>query len=840
MKIIGRLTSETMRTRKTMTVVVILGVFLSTMLMSGVLLFASCLQNYMVDTYAEHDGDWYAAAFGVHSRKTVKKLYSDERTAAAVSLKTVGYADDGVGNRDSKPYLYLAQANKKLMKQLNIKLEEGRLPEKPWEIVMPANRMANGRALYDVGDNVPLKVGRRVSADGKDLYQNSSYKAGEKLINLKRRTFLVVGVMDTPQGEPYQAAGETAFTAPNDKDTGIYTVFVKTENPRSIRSYVAEHFAGYQIDYNDNLLKIQGALGIDRSMKIIIAGIMLLLGLISLGAVVLIYNAFSISVTNRRRQLGMLSSVGATGRQLKKITMGEGLLICLAGIPSGLLAGIGAVAVIIGLLSDSFRQLIGPDQAAQLHLHVTGAPLLMAALLTLVVVMISVWFPARKAGKMTVMEMIRQQREDQMIKRRRDGIFGRLAGRLFGLPGKLVARYYSRDRIKYVGPVISVFLSIVLFVSAYAFSGLLNAEVAHNFKTVNDYDISYTTLVHNSTPDIGQDRLDYVKLQEAEGVTASSFNEIIVGRVTVPRKDIGNEDLTGSIKTRKIGVGILVVENKSFRDLAGRINARSSDILCNANSRVSGNYSDIAALGDALEYNNGKLTISLGNKVTRTIRINLATSSVPWGCSDYRDSAHIIMSESKAVRVLGNYEKFVTGRLMCFKSNKPLEAFESLKHICSQQDMNTDNLYDKYSDGNAYRALILIVQILAFGFIIIISLVSIANVANTVTTNISLRAGDLAMLQMLGMDRRDSHIMIDLECMIYGLQGLLLGIPAAIAISIFLSYNIDIPGVGIYIPWKGIAIGVVSVLFVVLVTVIYATSKLKKNDAMETLRRNNI
>ena len=54
-----------------------------------------------------------------------------------------------------------------------------------------------------------------------------------------------------------------------------------------------------------------------------------------------IYNIFQISVSNDIRFLGLLKTIGATGRQLKRMVIIQALFLSAIGIPIGSLIGYG-------------------------------------------------------------------------------------------------------------------------------------------------------------------------------------------------------------------------------------------------------------------------------------------------------------------------------------------------------------------------------------------------------------------------------------------------------------------------------------------------------------------
>ena len=65
-------------------------------------------------------------------------------------------------------------------------------------------------------------------------------------------------------------------------------------------------------------------------------------------------------------------------------------------------------------------------------------------------------------------------------------------------------------------------------------------------------------------------------------------------------------------------------------------------------------------------------------------------------------------------------------------------------------------------------------------FIVMISMIAVANVFNTISTNIKLRRRELAMLRSVGMSEHDFQKMMNFECIFYGMRALLYGLPIAV------------------------------------------------------------
>jgi putative ABC transport system permease protein len=120
-----------------------------------------------------------------------------------------------------------------------------------------------------------------------------------------------------------------------------------------------------------------------------------------------------------------------------------------------------------------------------------------------------------------------------------------------------------------------------------------------------------------------------------------------------------------------------------------------------------------------------------------------------------------------------------------------------------------------------------------------ISLIAIANVFNTISTNIKLRRRELAMLRSVGMSDLNFNKMMRFECAFYGMRALLIGLPLAVASSWLIYKGMFIGGadnINFVLPWASIGISVFSVLLVIFVTMRYAVSKIRKENIIDALR----
>lgn len=144
---------------------------------------------------------------------------------------------------------------------------------------------------------------------------------------------------------------------------------------------------------------------------------------------------------------------------------------------------------------------------------------------------------------------------------------------------------------------------------------------------------------------------------------------------------------------------------------------------------------------------------------------------------------------------------------------------------------DTQNLINFSGAIDQNRNMIFIANVFGYTFVILISLIAIANVFNTISTNIKLRRRELAMLRSVGMSDRDFQKMMNFECVFYGMRSLLFGIPIAAICSWLIYKGMFTSGadnIKFVFPWASTGISVLSVFFVVFITMLYSISKIKK------------
>ena len=169
------------------------------------------------------------------------------------------------------------------------------------------------------------------------------------------------------------------------------------------------------------------------------------------------------------------------------------------------------------------------------------------------------------------------------------------------------------------------------------------------------------------------------------------------------------------------------------------------------------------------------------------------------------------------------------------------ESYEALRETLTQAGILATKLDDAAASNESQRAMVTIVQIFSYGFVVLISLIAAANVFNTISTNIHLRRRDFAMLKSVGMPRKDFTRMMNYECILYGTRALLLGLPVSCGVT-WLTWKSISSGMetDFRLPWEAMGIAVLGVFLVVGISMVYAMGKIHKDNPIDALKNENL
>ncbi|MGN0166166.1 MAG: ABC transporter permease [Lachnospiraceae bacterium] len=904
MNVFLKVTLQSLRKNKTRTIVTIIGIMLSAAMICAVTTSVSSMQKFAIEQEIYNDGDWHGKV-----AETTGAIYDKISDSSEVENVTyaqlLGYAKVDSKN-DYKPYLFVMGVEQEnFVEIMPVHLTSGRYPETTEEIILPSHLAENGNVIYKTGDILKLEIGKRVS-EGCVLYQNNPFyeyddegeecEGSEELMITETRTYTVVGFYERPSFEDYSAPGYTALTISDEgmSNKYAYDVYFKMKDPGEVYSFIEDN--GLMGVTNMGLLLYYGESRHTSFYSVLYGMSGVVIGLIMFGSISLIYNAFSISVSERTKQFGLLSSIGATKKQLKKMVFYEALAVSAVGIPLGILVGIGGIGITFLLIGEKFATIT--NAPIDLRLCVSPASIVLAVVVALVTVLISAWIPSRRATKVSAVEAIRQNNDIKATSKTLKT--SKLAYKLFGLPGMLADKHYKRNKRKYRTTVASLFMSIVLFVSAASFTRYLTESVENGFGDAG-FDLEYYCQAEEFE-DITPDELR-CQFEEDDSVTEVAYTWSLSYTSLISSDELSDEYLefnsaneendeknpgNGSSTKKEIRTIICFVNDTEYEKWIKSLGLASEEYMDPEEPlavaldqstvydeeedryetlnllRGTSCQAELSAIKDMEGYTindyewddegNIKSVVYESNEegegyvtlpyeeacVQYSLSVGTTAKERPYFMS-YQSAFVLVYPYSSFNAVLPDVDAEKHGYSFFMTTENHDTAYDAVRQTLVDNGLKTSELYDYAEQGESSRNVVTIIKVFSYGFIVLISLIAAANVFNTISTNISLRRREFAMLKSVGMTEKGFNRMMNYECLLYGTKALLLGLPVS-GIITFLIYKIVDDGyeTAFHLPWGAIGIATLSVFAVVFVTMVYSMSKIKKDNPIDALKNENI
>lgn len=871
MNIVNRLTLRHLRLNKKRTLVTIIGVIISAAMICAVSTFAVSFLDLFQRQAIAQTGDWQVRYNRVSAEK-VSVIERDRNTKSMTLWRDVGYSLLPESQNEGKPYLFLEETTQEGFETFPFDLIEGRFPQSPDEVVVSAHLSSNGGIPVKVGDTLTLVFGIRTAdlGDGmQSLTQEYSYMDAETFTpNGQTRTVTVTGIIERPTMEPYQAPGYMVFSlldrdslAPSDlvdvttslKDISreLYERSPQIAAAAGVPSYPgANGEPEYDIEFNRELLRYYGITSNELISDTIYSFALIIILIIMVGSIALIYNAFAISISERSRHLGMLASVGATKAQKRRSVFFEGFVIGLISIPLGIGFGILGMWITFQFVSPLLVNIVG--DGATLQLVVSPLSIAISILFSALTILISVWIPAHRASRITPIDAIRQTRD---IKLKGKAVrTSRLTRRIFGFEAELALKNLKRNKKRYRSTIFSLVISIVLFLATSFYLNIGQDALGLDMQSF-DYDL----LVSAQSKEDGGVSSFYDQIRELPDVDQAITTNSVLGGLSLKllKSQIPQEILhlfsSDPDNPNALYATVLSLNDEALRQYAAQCGV-DFELLKDAGHP------------SAILYNNGVIRDEEGRVVetelyeghvgdtlsiffddpsrsSPSFDLQLAgfSKSPPIGASSQFYGNYIfIVSEDVLAAVDSAYSP--DNAALYLTSPAPDQLEENISSLQRQQASYISVDINNYASARQYNnSMLLFILIFVYGFIILITLICVANIFNTISTSISLRRREFAMLRSVGMTPKGFGRMIRFESLFYGIKALLYAIPVSFLTLIWM-YNTIRGGFlfDLSIPWMQIGIAIAAVFLVVFLTMLYSGSKIKKQDIIDTLKQENI
>lgn len=694
------------------------------------------------------------------------------------------------------------------------RLKKGCLPTKPMEIALPEDALQFLGFNGDLGDTLSLSFSKALR-HGIET-QQFDYTADFTLVGITESNYL-----GYTSGFILGIAGEGTAAEVLPATWLYYNVDVRAADNRTFQNTMNDLIRKLGIHELDTLYNIPylNALGIyydqeaadtdlsDSGFSWMLAAGIMTGALTLLAAGLVIFNILKISVSKRIRHFGILRAIGAEKTQLYSLVACELFLLCAAGIPVGMLSGLlsakGILTAATGQLSPELFLVQDAGQLNALIAQNSSAKevfLAMSAVITLLFAFAAAFPAAHLAAKVSpVAAMSGKNDADNYSStygvraaahRRRPIFSSTRRSRQTSLevhPSKRTMKkircfeaYYARLNLKRsrgrtAVTILSLIMSITVFVALQSFVGLINASGSAQTSHMGDY-----SLVNEIT---GFSPVDFNELQTNEAVreiAALQFSLYLQNAQGKPDGILPGFDLQPGETFQVIGLNDTYWEN-NFSSLSKEQLAA----LKSGNGCVVRNPIPLVLEGEAIPYTSIEAgsTITVAGKgipVLKTMDGYDGYLSV--GNSGFTNGVQVIVNNSLYTELTGckNYAEI----LPVLAEGADREAFDrTLDSFCRRIPGTTCISYEQ-TDLQLKESLAQI-NLLAWGLILFVGLIGLLNIINTVSTNIHTRVAEIGIQRAVGMSVTSLYQTFLWEGAYYGMIAAVIGCAAGYLCTVF-------------------------------------------------------
>lgn len=884
MKLLNKLTLKNLRLNKVRTAVTIIGIMLSAALITVVSGMALSGQQTMIDAQMVYGGN-YDVALDIIDNSVIETARNNRNVENAFYKERLGYARTKNADGEICDYSVLAMSENTYGNCFKIDLIKGKFPTNSGEtVVTKAFKTQDGKDVK-IGDKITLDVGVLTDKDGNVLDEEGIHNLLQKdfnkcsIIDTVKRTYTVTGIIERPKtSELYDPSNFSMIYTVSDEKAPIEAIRTKHMNklyiaytPQSEGDYLQNtaDILGFKADdmsnvisdeispedqqtsginayeFNSILLSMKGYGSNDATNTVIFSLAVIIIIIVMLASVFVIRNSFAISITEKTSMYGMLASVGATKRQIRRNVLFEGFILGLIGIPLGILLGLGVNAILITILNSVLGDMLN---GAKFVFVTPSIPIICAIVLSAVTIFCSSFFIALRASRIPPLVAIRGNK-DIKVKNNKPYRTSKLTKKLFGVGGEIASKSLKRSRKKYRTTVISIVVSVAMFIAVSAFM---------------DYGMTYTEHYYGK-PDYSYmvSGIDTKQAQTIEKMPEIE-NYLTVGlqyghvSADVPVNECGENFLYDNADgTKSFSVEFLEFEHDTFvqicRELKLDYNKVKGGVLVYSqvtpDNSESGNSSKPMKLFGKTAPT--KFTVhgndDNGNElIAGKLKVSSVFDEIPKSADSVIGEGTIfgqglIIGEQGVISPqLGEHECYITLYANTSNHTSLTNRIESMPSTGDSESYIS--IFDYEENVRQFNAVMLIVGIFVYGFIGVISLIGMTNIFNTISTNMQLRSKEFASLKSIGMTKKEFNRMIRLESLMYGIKSLLIGIPLGVlgVFAIFSAFSRGNVPMSFVFPWKAILISIAAVFIVVWLIMKYSISKVNKQNIIETIRNDNI
>ena len=552
---------------------------------------------------------------------------------------------------------------------------------------------------------------------------------------------------------------------------------------------------------------------------------------IAITSIIVVSNSFRVSAGRRMAQFGILKSVGATKKQIAHIILWESAYYALVGIPIGVLLGIGVhfigIALANYILQDVMRRFL---DSTIFTFTLAWGGVVAAVVVALFTVLVSAWLPARKAAKVPAIDAIRGVGE-VTIKAKKVRT-SKIIHWLFGFEGALAAKSIKRSRRNLRATVISITISIVLFIGVSSFVYQLNRMTQVVFFHVDADVIGELTSLDRDTafPPAMVDEITarLRALPDTEVVSLGfDMGPTWFQSIQLPA-DMATPRLTQVIYENTMGIHFVSLDPETYArlcEIAG-VPLGSNILVNHFRTQIDGNWTEFTPFNfdyQLLTFGEGQ-SIPLHGQITNAHYLaDILHSS--------RNHLTVIASPQDTARHFWHVE-----------TDNHREVADYMRTMLAEvRDAHTTlvntHVREVALEENIDRAIVRAIMVFGYGFVIMLTLVGLTNVISTLSTNIRTRAREIAVLKSVGMTQAGLNRMLNLEAILTSGKSLMYGLPLGLLVSLLMHRGIGQSVIFTFpVPWVAMLQCIAGVFVITWVTMRVAAGQLRGRNIVDDVR----
>ncbi|PRR82473.1 ABC transporter permease [Clostridium luticellarii] len=841
------LTGKYLSSNKKRSILTIIGIVLSAALICTIGFFIVSMQNAEIERVKSAYGSWHVS-YTAPDKELAAKVTGNPKVSRS------GFCQQGENikiNEDVSVSPVIASDS--ALELLPYKIKTGRFPENDHEAAVENWALRYVKKDAKLGDKIKLN-GREYTLAGilQDNLDSQVNKTGIFLSrdnNIDRHKSVLLAEISSKTN--LRRAVSELDGLPKNK-----TVEINGKNTPSVVN-------------NSPLIDIEGGGDGKSGLSGLYSTVAIIIGIVLVAAIAVIYNSFQISVVERMRQFGLLRAIGATPAQIRKIVLREASVLSIIGVPLGLICGIIAIFAI-----NLIFRMIGKDMVSMMmKVSISPVVMLISAAVSIAAIYISALLPALFAGRISPLSAIsgRTAIVKEKIKRRKNIIISKL----FKFEGNMAYKNIKRNRKRYRITVFSIAISVLLFVTFKSFMDMtLNLSGSVN----ESKNIHFSIQPNIKSGFIKDDTIKGISALNSVSRIYKMYNEYNFVEFIDKSREIEAVKSIDGVYGKNVEVegekkvpmnGIVTVYDENALD-ASKKYLQSGNIDMNKLNEENG----VILINKNLVYNKKEkksyvgpvANIKAGDEIELKYSGETKTTSIDDGnitnsCKESAENS----GDIKKVKVLAvlkdepfdlngqNGPKLITTREVAEKLTgindiKPVVlniAIKDVKNENSAKDqieniIKSDpslSLINHLDKNRSTRSVILMIEILVYGFVVVVSLIGSVNIINTLTTNIILRRREFAILKAIGLTQKGLKKMIVLEGFLYAVIGTIYGSIIACGLS-YMMYQgtVSVRESSWQIPWIGIAIAAAAAVIIGYLSVLSPLSRINRENLIDTIR----